>query len=248
MSHPSGPTIWLQRAPSATAAGRVFCIPQAGYGTSVFENWPPERNGVEFLPVELPGRLPRFGERMPPTLAELASAMIAGLDPYLDVPFAFFGHCWSAIVAYEVTAQLLRTGRDPVRLFVSSEVPPQVGPFGRMLDMSEAELSAELEQSIRDLGKQPHPELVSIYVRILRADIDLRRGYTAADPLKLPCPITAIGWTDDREYRPHQMAGWAECGDTTFEVFPGQHNRFIDAPPELLTTLCAGMGARVGGG
>jgi surfactin synthase thioesterase subunit len=237
-------SVWLQRAPSTGAAGRVFCIPQAGSGTSVFDRWPAERDAVEFLPVELPGRLSRFGERPPPTMVGLAGALIAGIERYLDVPFAFFGHCWSAILAYEVTHQLEHAGRAPTRLYVSSEVPPQVGPFGRMLDMDDTALAAEVETTIRDVGKAPHPELVAIYVRILREDIELRRGYRAGEPLRLACPITAFGWTEDREYRPEQLTGWAECGDTTFEVFPGHHNRFRDAPPELIDRIRAGMATR----
>jgi len=234
-------SVWLQRGASSEAAGRVFCVPHAGSGTSAFDNWPTSRDRVEFLPIELPGRLSRYTERPPQSLTDLAAAVITGLRPYLDVPFAFFGHCWSAILAYEVTHQLEHAGRTPARLYVSAEVPPQDGPQGRMLDMDEAELTAEVVTSIRDVGKNPHPELVSIYVGILRDDIELRRGYTAASPLRLACPITAISWREDREYPPHRMAGWAECGDTTFEVFSGHHERFRAAPAELLDTICAGL-------
>jgi surfactin synthase thioesterase subunit len=244
-SHVTGTTIWLQRAPSVTAVGRVFCIPHAGCGASVFGNWPQEQDSIEFLPVELPGRLTRFGDRMPDTFQDLAAAMIAALRPYLDVPFAFFGHCWSALAAYEVTAQLQRAGAPaPVRLFVSSQVAPQDGPVGRMLGMNEAELTAELETTIRDQGNKPHPQLVSIYLSVLRVDIEVSRRYIVPEPLRLSCPITAIGWTDDTEVRPGQMTGWAECGDSAFEVFPGRHHRFLDAPPELLNTLCAGTRTR----
>jgi surfactin synthase thioesterase subunit len=234
-------SVWLQRGASGEAAGRVFCVPHAGSGTSAFDNWPVSRDRVEFLPVELPGRLSRYTERPPPTLTALAAAMIAGLDPYLDVPFAFFGHCWSAILAYEVTHQLEHAGRTPARLFVSAEVPPQGGPQGRMLDMDDAELAAEVTASIRDVGRHPHPELVGIYARILRDDIELRRGYTASSPLRLACPITAFSWSEDPEYPPQRMAGWAECGDITFEVFPGHHDRFRDAPAELIEAICAGL-------
>jgi surfactin synthase thioesterase subunit len=234
-------SVWLQREPSNEAAGRVFCVPHAGSGTSAFDNWPASRDRVEFLPVELPGRLSRYTESPPATLNGLAAAMIAGLDPYLDVPFAFFGHCWSAILAYEVTHQLEHAARTPARLFVSAEVPPQDGPQGRMLDMDEAGLTAEVTASIRDVGKNPHPELVSIYVRILRDDIELRRWYTASSPLRLACPITAFSWREDGEYPPHRMVGWAECGDTTFEVFAGHHERFRDAPAELIDTICAAL-------
>jgi surfactin synthase thioesterase subunit len=231
--------------PSPTAAGRVFCIPYAGCGASVFRNWPRKRGAIEFLPVELPGRETRLREPCAETFQELAKQMIDGLGPYLDIPFAFFGHCWSGFAAYEVTAQLERAGSPAsARLFVSSQVAPQDGPAGRMLDMGEADLTAELETTIRALGGKPHPDLLSLYVDVLRADVDVTRRYSVPEPLRLSCPVTAIGWTDDSEVSPGQMAGWGDCGDTEFKVFTGDHHRFMAAPPELLSTLCSGLGAR----
>lgn len=232
---------WLQRVPKAGAAARVFCIPQAGCGSNVFGNWPRELESVEFLPVELPGRLTRFAESMPATFQELAQAMIAGLRPYLDVPFAFFGHCWSALVGYELAVQLDRAGLPPAQLFVSSQVAPQDGPFGRMLAMSRDELASELRKTIASQGKSPHPELVAIYVNVLRTDIDVYRRYVVPEPPRISSPITAIGWSDDSEVRPSQMTGWTECGDTSFPILPGQHNQFMDAPPELLRILCSNI-------
>jgi len=234
-------TVWLQREPSPAAAGRVFCIPQAGCGTGVFSTWPRERDGIEFLPVELPGRMARFSESMPATFQELARNMMAGLRRFLDVPFDFFGHCWSAQIAYEVTAQIqVAGGPTAARLFVSSQLAPQDGPYGRMLDMDDAQLSGELEASIREQGNNPYPELVALYLKVLRADVEMTRRYVVPEPVRLDCPITAIGWTEDNEVRPDQMGGWPACGETTSEVFAGRHLRFMDAPTELLGTLSAG--------
>lgn len=235
-------TVWLQRKPSRSATGRVFCIPQAGYGSGVFGAWPQVRNGVEFLPVELPGRGARFAESMPASFRELVREMAADLRPYLDVPFAFFGHCWSAHIAYEVTVEVRAAGGPlAAGLFVSSQVAPQDGPFGRMLDMTDADLTDELEATIREQGNRPYPDLLALYVKVLRTDVELARRYRVADPVRVACPIMAIGWTDDDEVRPEQMTGWSRCGDTTFELFAGPHLRFVDAPAELLETLCAGI-------
>ncbi|MFI5776795.1 thioesterase II family protein [Nocardia sp. NPDC051570] len=240
-----GPGAWLPRAPSPTAAGRVFNLPHAGYGAGVFGRWPDRMSGIEFLPVELPGRMPRFLDPMPATFAELARDLIDGLARYLDVPFAFFGHCWSALVAYEVTAQLQAAGGPTAtRLYVSGQMAPQDGPAGRMLAMDDAALRAELTATIRAQGNEPHRELLDLYLGMLRADVEMSRRYVVPDPLRLRCPITAIGWTEDNDVRPERMTGWPVCGETAFELFDGRHERFLDAPPELLETLCAGIAPR----
>ncbi|MEV4706168.1 thioesterase domain-containing protein [Actinoplanes sp. NPDC049316] len=231
-------TVWLPREPSRVAAGRVFCIPQAGYGSGVYAAWPAQRDGVEFLPVELPGRMTRFGEAMPESFALLVRDLAFALAPYLDVPYAFFGHCWSAHVAYEATARIEAVGGPPAaRLFVSSQVAPQDGPYGRMLDMTDADLTRELEETVRAQGNTPYPDLVALYLRVLRGDVELARRYVVPEPVRVACPITAIGWSGDTEVGPGLMTGWPACGDTTFTVFDGPHLRFAEAPPELLDTL-----------
>jgi surfactin synthase thioesterase subunit len=222
----------------------VFCVPYAGRGASTFRKWPRERDRIEFLPVELPGRETRLAEPAAGSFQDLAKGMIGALEPYLDVPFAFFGHCWSALAAYEVTAQLHQSGLPaPAWLFVSSQFAPQDGPAGRMLGLDSAELAEEVTATIRALGGQPHPDLVTIYAGVLRADVETGRRYIVPDPFRISCPITAIGWTDDEEVRPCQMAGWNGCGDTRFQVFAGHHHRFLDAPEELLTTLSRSLGS-----
>ena len=233
---------WLHREPSPDVAGRLFCIPQAGCGTSVFDRWPQRWNGIELVPVELPGRLPRFGERMPPTFQDLAEMLVTGLAPYLTVPFGFFGHCWSAIAAYEATAFAERTGRGPAQLAVSSDLPPHSPRTGAMSSMSDEELAAEVAEAIRAFGGQPHPELMSIYTRILRDDMELRHHYTPSSPGKLAARITVLGWTEDDEVPLDQLHTWSECGDAAVHVLPGGHNRFSDAPGEMLDILCSGLG------
>jgi surfactin synthase thioesterase subunit len=231
-------TKWLQRTPSPSAAARVFCIPHAGCGVSVFRNWPAEQGSVEFLAIDLPGRLTRFADPMPDTFQELSADLVDGLAPYLDVPFVVFGHCWAALAAYEMTFELRRLGLpQPDRIFASSQLAPQDEMIARMLDMTDAELAVELEKVVRDMGQQPHPELVAIYVDILQADLDMIRRYAPSDPADLPCPVTAVGWREDTEITPGQMAGWSACPDTEFVVLPGRHSEFIDAPADLIGML-----------
>lgn len=211
----------------------------------MYRQWPQRAGGVEFLPVELPGHETRFAESNYESYQELAKAMAAGLEPNLDVPFGFFGHCGSALAAYEVSAELTRAGMPtPAKLYVSSEVAPQDGPAGRFLSMDDAELTAELVKLMRELGGTPTPDLVQFYLEVLRADVETNKRYIVPDPLRLPCPISAIGWTEDDEIPHETMGGWARCGDTTKVVLNGRHHRFIEAPAELVDLLGSGLGVR----
>ena len=235
---------WLPHKPSAAAAGRVFLIPYSGCGAGMYRRWPRRWHDVEFLPVELPGRETRFAEPTFESYQELAKTMVLGLEPHLDVPFGFFGHCASALASYEVSAELVRAGMPaPARLFVSSEVAPQDGPAGLFLQMDDTELGAELVKLISGLGGVPHPELTELYLSIMRADVDANKRYVMPDPMYLPCPITAIGWTEDLGMPFSTMGGWARCGDTTSVLLKGGHYRFTEAPAELLDLLCSGLGA-----
>ncbi|KHL08955.1 UNVERIFIED_CONTAM: thioesterase [Mumia flava] len=236
---------WLPRAPSRTARARVFLIPYSGCGASMYRQWPQERDGVEFLPVELPGHESRFAEPNVTSYAELAALMVQGLQPALDVPFGFFGHCGSALAAYETSAELVRTGMpSPAALFVSSEVAPQDGPAGRFLEMDDRELGGELETLIRELGGTPSAELIELYLEVLRADVEINKRYVVPRPLRLPCPITAIGWTGDDEIPFDTMGGWAACGETTSVLLEGSHHRFIEAPHDLLDLMGTALGVR----
>ncbi len=236
---------WFPHEPSPTATGRIFLVPYSGCGASMYRQWPRRRDGVEFLPVELPGHETRFAEPNFETYQELAKMMVVGLEPYLDVPFGFFGHCGSALAAYEVSVELIRAGMPaPARLFVSSEVAPQDGPAGRFLSMDDTELGAELAKLICELGGTPSAELVELYLDVLRADVDTNKRYVVPDPFRLSCPISAIGWTHDDEIPYSTMGGWAACGDTSFVLLEGRHHRFIEAPSDLLDLMCSTLGAR----
>ncbi|MBG0816348.1 thioesterase II family protein [Planomonospora sp. ID82291] len=234
---------WLPHEPSATATGRIFLIPYSGCGASMYRQWPRRRAGVEFLPVELPGHETRFAEPNFETYQELAKSMVIGLGDHLDVPFGFFGHCGSALAAYEVSAELIRSGMPaPARVYVSSEVAPQDGPAGRFLSMDDAELGAELAKLITQLGGKPGAELIELYLEVLRADVETNKRYVMPEPYRLSCPITVIGWTEDDEIPFSTMGGWGECGETTSVLLDGRHHRFIEAPEDLLDVMCSGLG------
>lgn len=234
---------WLLQTPAPAATGRVFLLPYSGSSATSFHKWPAEQDGVQFCPVQLPGRESRLREPLEERYESLASACIEGLAPHLDVPFAFFGHCGSALLAYEITRRLdLAGGAVPRALVVSSEVAPHEGPYGRFLDMDDDELRVELERMTRAMGGEPLDSFMEMGLRVLKADLAANRAYHLERPEPVSCPVVAVGWDADSEIPASLMTGWSEYGSVTTRVLSGAHYDFLGAPEGLRNLLVSCIG------
>ncbi|MFF0487669.1 thioesterase II family protein [Nocardia sp. NPDC004068] len=234
----------LLRPPSPDAAARLFCFPYSGLGASMYRRWPRRVGEVEICLIQPPGRENRMRDPHFGRYEDLAELLVPDLEPWLDRPFGFFGHCGGALAAF---ATALRLGaRGPDCLFVSSQVAPHEGPFGRFLRMTDDELAVELAELTRSLGGEPQPDILALSLRVLRADVTANQRYRLDEPVRLPGRVVAIGWADDREIRPEQMTGWREYATPdrfSSTVLPGAHYEFLSAPTVLFEQFAAGMGA-----
>lgn len=238
-------TRWLLRRPDEEATARIFCFPYAGVGASMYADWPAQVGPAEICLLQLPGRENRLREPHYGNYQALADQLVEQLLPYLDRPFGFFGHCSGAMPGYATALRLFQAGLPtPATLLVSSQVAPQHGPHSRFLSMTDADLLVELAGLVTALGGVPDPDLLGIGLGVLRSDVEAYRQYQVAEPTVLPGRITAIGWSDDPEATPEQLAGWAECaapGQFGQVELPGGHYSFLSAPQSLLTVLAADM-------
>jgi surfactin synthase thioesterase subunit len=93
---------------------------------------------IEVVAIEPPGRASRIHEPLLHTLEAFLDALVPALLPYLDKPFAFFGHCLGGLTLFATARLLLNEHRlPPQHLFVSGARPPhrllQPGPFEEQL-------------------------------------------------------------------------------------------------------------------
>lgn len=233
---PPRPGRWLLREPLFSAEARLLCFPYAGVGASVYHRWPQRLGPLEVCPVQLPGRENRMRERPFATFEEYAPAAVDGLLPYLDRPFAFFGHSMGARLAYAVLVELEARGLPvPAHLCVSSSLVPHAGFFGPFDPaMSDRQLVDGLRRITRSLGDaEPPPELLELAVRILRKDLEMGLRYLPPGPHRLPCPVTTIAWSDDPEVCAEELAAWHDYADVVEHVVPGDHFSFLTAPAPL---------------
>jgi acyl transferase domain-containing protein/surfactin synthase thioesterase subunit/acyl carrier protein len=112
--------------PNPSAATRLFCFHYAGGGAATFRPWADTLDpSIELVAVDPPGRGARVDESPLRTFDEFMAELIPRVEPYLDRPFALFGHCLGALTALEAAHRFVPLARAPlVHLFVSGARPP----------------------------------------------------------------------------------------------------------------------------
>ncbi|MFF1297239.1 MULTISPECIES: thioesterase II family protein [unclassified Streptomyces] len=242
---------WLAQPPRTTSSVRVFCLPFAGTGAGLLRQWPTQVEGVELCRVQLPGRESRIRESPFGDFDAFAEETAAGLAPYLDRPYALFGHCMGALLAHRLAVRLRELPvRPPSLLVVSSSLPPHFPPDRRYRpagaaaegiyhpSMSDDELADEMRRVARAQGQTDiAPELLPLAVRVLRGDLDMCYKYAPTAPEPVSCPLTTIGWTRDPDVAPEDMALWNAYGSVRHHTLEGDKFAFIRAPRALMTTL-----------
>ena len=241
------PGVWIRRTePNPDAKLRLFCLPYAGGGASLFRRWaeavPPE---IDILPIQLPGREDRFSEAPFNRMFPLVRALVESVYPWLDLPFAIFGHSLGALVGFEL-ARYLRwsLNRTPEHLFVSACPAPQVShQQSPIYALPEPDFIA----GIRQFHTVPpafleEPDLLELFLPLLRADFAVYETYIYTPEAPLECPITAFCGGNDPNASLLEVGAWHSQSSISFimRVFPGDHF-FIHTSEKLLVDAIAEM-------
>ena len=225
--------------PNPQARLRLFCFPYAGGGTSVFREWVDQMpDTVEVCPVQLPGREARLTEEPFKRLSTLVRAAAQALLPFLEKPFAFFGHSMGALVSFELARELRRQhDLAPAHLFVSGHGPPQMPDNSDSIyDLPDAQFMKELH-SLNGTPKEvlDHPALMALMLPMLRADFEVCQTYDYVDEPPLSCPLTVFGGLQDEPDR-KSLETWHEQTTASFSLrmLPGDHFFLHTAQSQLI--------------
>jgi surfactin synthase thioesterase subunit len=194
-------TSWIPgRTASSNAAFRLFCFPYAGIGVSAYRSWGAALSpDIEICPVQLPGRESRQNEAPLNRLDDIVDAAATGLRPFMNVPFALFGHSMGALLAYEL-ARKLKGNPNLRRLFVSARRAPHLAePLAPIASLSSADFVATVQQRY---GGIPAPvlacdDLLELLLPRLRADFDALETYVHRPAEPLRCGISVFGGSQD---------------------------------------------------
>ena len=222
---------------------RLFCFPHAGGSSETYRSWQrwfPEQ--IDLCLVHLPGRAKRLREQaftqtipLVKTIADYMALETAG-------PYALYGHSMGATIAFELARELIRRRCPaPLHLFVSGRCAPQCPRTQpRIFDLPHDEFIAEL----RNLNGTPrevleNPELLELFLGLLRADFELVDTYQYDPAEQLSCPITVYGGLHDKEVSEESCQAWKEQTSASCKVkmVEGDHF-FIRTPtPEFVAAF-----------
>jgi medium-chain acyl-[acyl-carrier-protein] hydrolase len=230
---------------------RLICCGYAGGNSRVFAGWQARfGSDIEVLAVETPGRGRRFKEAPIADLRDLTQQLCEASKPLLDRPFALFGHSNGALLAYELARAIRRRYLlSPQALFLSGKRAPQ-------LLYSEAQLhrlpDAEFIAALQRYNGTPqevleNPELLSVFLPILRADFALSETYrfTPGDPIT--APVYLFGGAHDAVVPERDLLAWGDAceGEVYYRRFAGDHFFIHSQRDQLIAVIKEALTAAV---
>jgi medium-chain acyl-[acyl-carrier-protein] hydrolase len=209
--------------PRPGAALRLLCFPHAGGAPTAFFPWIALLGQeIEYVGVQYPGRGQRFREEPLNSISDLAHRTANRLIDFSDKPFAFYGHSFGGLVAFELARCLRRLGMPgPQHLFVGASRPPHLeSPFDPIHMLPEGEFVGALQARYGGIPAVIYQdrEVLKVFMAAMRADFTAYELYRMEHEAPLHVPITAFAGTEDKAVTPASMQEWAMHTDAEFEL------------------------------
>lgn len=223
---------------------RLFCFPFAGGGAPAYRLWPQHLpDDVEVISLHPAGRAHRLREPPLTSIDAMVAAAVDALEPWMDRPFALFGHSLGAVVAGETARVLQARGRAPAHVFVSARSPERKGK-AQIHTLPDPEFIEAMNRRYQGIPAEilREPEILELLLPPLRADImALETFYPDPDRPKIVSPVTVYGGSLDPQVSFENLEAWE--AETTagcrIRVFDGDHFYIDPQRTALLADISA---------
>ncbi|MBM0105624.1 thioesterase [Steroidobacter sp. S1-65] len=205
----------------------LLCLPCGGASAAMYQRWRLRvPRWIEVIPIELPGRGARAGERFSTDFDALVEQLCLEHAPVLERPYALFGHSMGGLLAYGM-ASLLQLQQRPLPLVMFASASP--GPSTDCWRFSGRDDDDALIRDLRHFGGAPEevfacPEMLRAAIDALGADYGICNSFRYRGPARLPVPLRVLAGRDD-EIKLQQLAAWREETLASFALhwFNGGH-------------------------
>jgi surfactin synthase thioesterase subunit len=242
---------WISKHPSRRERRiRLYCFPSAlgrRPGTALLDSSLAEH--AEICLIDTPK-----WEGKRPSFVDQARAIARTLVDEGEGPFAFFGHCSGAILAYEVAQALRDLGApQPTRLIVSSVAAPDLYVMPNANLLGDEKTTDVLEVIGHPLAGElrSNASMRANLTKSMRSDFEMMATYQYAKRTPLDCPIMALRAENDLWTFFYGTESWAQHTNADFELHTnrtGDHFHVEKDPASTVDLLCQEFGWGRGSG
>jgi medium-chain acyl-[acyl-carrier-protein] hydrolase len=230
--------------PRPAAAFRLICFPHAGGAPIAFFPWADLcGENIECISLQYRGRAQRLKEAPLTSIEEFVEEIGSDLSMLSDKPFAFYGHSFGGIVAFELARQLQRSGAPgPHHLYVGATRPPHVqSPFPPIHRLPDDEFVANVQS--RYGGIPPiildDADVMKMFLPAMRGDFIAYESYRYQPGAPLEVPITVFGGAQDKAVKAECLREWELHTEAGFDIniLPGDHFFLLNSAEQLIRTV-----------
>lgn len=221
----------------------IICLPYAGGTSAIFSKWhnyfPKE---VEIHALDYPGHGKKFHEPLKAEIKEIVRAILPELPDNLSNTY-LYGHSLGAIIAFEMVRLLHEKHKTlPKHLIVSgANSPTSPNDEENIGHLPDNEFLSEMQNRYKGFTQEilEQNELLQILIPIVRADVIASETYIFKKSPKIPCPITAIAGTEDKEIKLKKLVAWENLTSKQFNhlLIPGDHLSLFNNPLSLINAF-----------
>jgi surfactin synthase thioesterase subunit len=229
----------------------LFCFPFAGGAASAFGKWAssfPEH--IVVCPIQYPGRENRWGEPAASSLSSLVQSLANDLEGCWRERFAFLGHSFGALVAFELARTLAGRGQPtPLRLFLAGARAPHLPPKELMHELPDEGFLAKLRQynGMPDEALE-NDGLIKAVLPIIRSDFRLLEQHRFQDSDRIAIPISVFGGLEDLNVSIADLLLWSSQTTKAFRsrFLKGHHFFLFNSLPAVSTYIKEDLAAAEG--
>ena len=221
--------------PNPKAKARLFCFHYAGGTAEMYHKWAEEiPEEIELCSIQLPGRSKRINETPYKDIETLIDELHNAIKPYLDVPFAYFGHSMGAMILFDYTQYLFKRNLTlPFYLLIAARKAPNIQSFHPHLhNLTDDEMIG----FVRGLDIRPdaffdNQDLLKKSIPMIKSDFEIVEKWKFdTDTVPLSIPIWVFGGESDEYVSKNELESWKNFTKVDFKAqhFVGDHFFILD--------------------
>ena len=219
---------------------KMLCFPHAG-GTGVsYMKWKKYFDGIEIIPIHLPGRNSRMAEPLCETIEEMVDDIKIQVSALIDhnEEYIVYGHSMGVLLIYELLQVLPKMGIPmPVHIFLSGKNPPYIPIEKPIHQLSDDKFLEKIVQlGGMDAQSFENPVLAKVFLPILKTDFSIVENYRSEEEhLQFPVNISFFYATDDVCINRQYVKQWADFTSSSFRMyyFMGGHFFLFDQGEQI---------------